>query len=252
MRLLICFLLALTGWAQTGIMRVQRRTAAGPYAPTISTKSVGTDTEVAAGDTTGATLLTAVVSAYTAGMPSACDSTYTPIDCFGAGPCSASSNTWVAITPANQGLQTSTCIWYAANPTVGANHRFRCSGQYPSCFFQAWPSIQTSTPLDAATVSGGVSSGSDNSINTGTVTPGSNNEVCLAGGAEYVLTESGFSFDSPSQAFTLLESQVSMSGTNAGGAAGFYAQGTATALSTTYTFTGTAATVETALACFKR
>jgi len=217
----------------------------GSYAPTTHSMVTGDGTATSGANTTGATLLTAIVAVYGADPCAVAD---TPTDTIGG---VASGNTWVSLGNHGSGAS-AVCIWYAANPAVGASHVFTCHGSFPVCLFQSWPSILTSSPQDAATIGGSNSSTPSTTAQTSTVTPGSNNEVCVVAGSDYDPTETAMSFVAPSLDFTLLDYQLSVAGVNVGGAAGYYAQTTAAALSTTYTRTGSVIEMQTGIACFKR
>jgi hypothetical protein len=214
----------------------------GPYPVKLiaHVKLSGNGSQTSAGiNTTGATLLVAAQS-----------TAYNHNPCASGSVSDSKSNTWTAIQEYNAGGSAggSVCIWYAANPTVGTGHTFSSDGYYSTTFFAAFSGVAASTPLDVQT---GATSTSAHAVNTGSVTPGANYEVCVATGGEFYVTESVFAFPAPSQAFSLIDSQATASGAHYGGALGYFVEGPANPVSTTYTYTGGSTDVATAIACFK-
>jgi hypothetical protein len=189
-------------------------------------------------DTTGAKLLVIAVGVYYTGSPCQADSVS-----------DSKSNTWVSVGAYNATgtVAGKVCIWYVANPTVGAGHTFTVNNVYAASEISAWSNV-ASSPLDVHNGAGSTSNVT--SISTGSVTPSQNYELCLAAGSDGV-NETTISFASPSAAFTTIDTILNAGGTNIGGADGYQVQTAATAVSTTYTQGGSATGMAATIACFK-
>ena len=120
-------------------------------------------------DTSGASLLVAVVADYAPEVLSVVTDSKT--------------NVWVPLTSSDSGSPRCT-IFYVANPTVGTNHTFSATeainNTYPSICVAAFSNVATITPFDQqnGNDSGEVTA---SQLTTGSITPGENNEVLIAG-----------------------------------------------------------------------
>jgi len=125
-----------------------------------------TSVTTAAIDTTGASLLVAGVSNYTGGTLT-----------------DSMSNTWTLLTGSVGGVDCRMNFYYAKNATVGVGHTFTFSNgtaTYPAISVTAWSGADPANPFDVQ--SRAVASGLTSSIATGTITPGSTNELWVSVG----------------------------------------------------------------------
>lgn len=118
-------------------------------------------------DTTGANLIVLVLIDYVSSAISAITD--------------SNSNAWTALTSQATASTTRSTIFYCFNPTVGAAHTVtatRVNG-FATLFVSAWSGSVTS-PFD---VENGAQSGSStvSTLQTGNITPGSNNELVISG-----------------------------------------------------------------------
>lgn len=114
-------------------------------------------------DTTGANLIIIAVGWYSAGNPAISDS---------------KSNTWTALTIKTNTGSGNNRLWYCVNPTVGTGHTFtNGTGNYSSVAVSAW-SGANATPFD---VENGAIGAAIVTLATGSVTPGQDNELVIAG-----------------------------------------------------------------------
>jgi hypothetical protein len=165
-------------------------------------------------NTTGATLLVAVVS-YFPGSVSLSDSV------GGLG------NTWVQAVDSG-GTPGVSAIWYVKNPThVGSGHTFtqNVSGSFPSIDVLAFSGTDTSANVDQIN---SVGNGAPPQA-TGSVTPSADNEVVVSG---FAINTTGS--DSIDSGFTITDQQPSIAGLCVGGAAAYLIQTTATAVNPTW------------------
>jgi hypothetical protein len=179
-------------------------------------------------DTTGANLLVLLLGEYASGT--------TPSD--------SKSNNWTALNTYTGGVTLSR-LWYVKNPTVGSGHTFTGgkSTNYPAIAVLAFSGADTSAPFD---VQNGISQGSNvTSQATGSITPGSDGEVVVAGGSWQADT-SAASVDS---GMTLQEIKYHTSNSEAAFIA-YKVQGTAAAINPTFSWT-TSVPVALSIASFK-
>src|SRR5579864_4593369 len=115
-------------------------------------------------NTTGATLLVAVVTVY---FGSSVQTTVS--DSLG--------NTWTPLTNYSGGNANVT-IWYAKNPVVGPSQTFSGSGKTMSIFVSAWSGITNAAPFDLQNGAGTAVVG--NTIQPGTITPSGSNELIIS------------------------------------------------------------------------
>ena len=131
----------------------------------VGAKSTNGDGFTSAGiNTTGASLLVAGVSSYTA------IGTANPTDSKG--------NTWTGLT--DRAVVDSRCrLFYVGNPTVGTSHTFTISTAqtYAALSVCSFSGVVTTSPFDVE--NGGTSTGAT-SLATGSVTPSENDEVVVA------------------------------------------------------------------------
>lgn len=151
------------------LIQPSRFTAGGGSAPTLIA-SVGTVAGVSGAtssgiNTTGANLIVINVGYY------ATASGLTVTD--------SNSNTWTPLT-ANTGTATYQRFYYCYNPTVGSGHTFTVSGTTIYATFQvmAFDAVAAS-PFD--TEVGNSAGGGWSSLSTGSLTPGQNNVLLVAG-----------------------------------------------------------------------
>lgn len=171
-------------------------------------------------DTTGASLLVVVVSAYKGG----------------ASPTSLSdskSNTWTALTAQIGSTNTRSQIFYVATSTVGTSHTFKLTGaNFGWIEAMAFSGSLASTPFDQQ------NGGTGTSTNTSTfnaVTPGQSNELIISG-LSCTSTTGTFSVDS---GLTILDQVNNSAGNNLGGAAAYVIQGAAAAITPKWSWSAT-------------
>ncbi len=117
-------------------------------------------------DTTGASILVALIDDYDLGHATISDS---------------KSNMWTALTSyLSTGFNVRSTLYYAKNPTVGAGHTFTTTGaaSFNSLCVGAWSNADTTSPFDAE--NGDISAGTT-SLATGTVTPAGASELFVSG-----------------------------------------------------------------------
>lgn len=185
-------------------------------------------------DTTGATLLVAVVTRYSGGVPTVSDS---------------NSNTWTALTDRTGG-EAAARIYYAVNPTVGSAHTFTIGGggsdYYAKITVGAFSGAATSTPFDQQN---GAGSGSGStSLASGSVTPGEDNELIISVISTGTGSSGTYSVDNSMTKFSGEEPyEINV---NEGHAGAYKIQTTATAIDATWSWTGSAVRAA-AIATFK-
>lgn len=88
------------------------------------------------------------------------------------------SNSWTRLTPSDTGSSMMETLFYCQGPTVGSGHTFTFSetGKFPGLAVAAF-SGSLATPLDQQNGANAVAS----SVSTGSVTPGFDNEILVAG-----------------------------------------------------------------------
>lgn len=93
------------------------------------------------------------------------------------------SNTWLYQSGPTSYAGVYAALWYCVNPSVGSSHTFSIggSGDTPSLVILAIAGADTTSPLDQ--ISAGDSNLFTNVIQPGSVTPGSANEIVIAGAA---------------------------------------------------------------------
>jgi hypothetical protein len=227
MRWLLALSLCLFGWqAEAAYSLIAHTSVNGNVSTTITTPAI---------NTTGANLIVAVFSWYTAGTkPTLSDS---------------SGNTWlVARNDDNIANGGSLSISYVQAPTVSASHTFTITGtnNFSTLFIEAW-SGSAASPLDQTNeASSGGSSVS--SQQTGSVTPGQANELLIAGLVNGGSTSTSFAINS---GFTIPDAvNPGTSGQNYGAGAAYFVQGAAAAINPTWSWT-TAQITAASIATFK-
>jgi hypothetical protein len=161
-------------------------------------------------DTTGATLLVATLAYYTVIAIS-----------------DSKANTWTQLTAHTSGSANSV-IYYCKNPTVGTGHTFTSavSGNYSVLHVLYFSGTDTSAPFDVQNGAGGVGS----PFQTGSVTPGSANEVIVAHGGMNSST-GPYTIDS---GFTAPLQDIYTGGVNFGSLTGYLIQTSAAAVNPTF------------------
>lgn len=173
-------------------------------------------------NTTGASLLTAVVISYIGSAePTLSDS---------------KGNTWTPGTVrTGGGANVSRArLWYVSSPTVGSGHTFSASGStsFPAIAVSAWSGVDTVSPADQE--NGGGASASATSLATGSITPAEDGELILAAwGFDQAGTPS---FPSADLSFTVLDSLFNVAGQSFGIVHAYLIQGTAAAINPTLTW----------------
>jgi hypothetical protein len=187
-----------------------------------------TDVTTGAINTTGANLVVACVINYEPDSATLADS---------------KSNTWTPRT-IQSSAATEVQLYYFAGGTVGTNHTFTatCSGTcYPVIVVAAFSGAHA-TPYDQEN---GANTGSDTSVQTGSVTPSENNELlfsCLSGNDTGSLTiNSGF---------TITDDVPYEGGQHFTGGGAYLIQGTASAVNPTWSWVNTT-DVAVSIATFK-
>ncbi len=183
-------------------------------------------------DTTGATLLVIVLGFFNS-TPTISDS---------------KSNTWTALTNSHEAAGSNCQIFYVANPTVGSGHTFTngTSDSYSSVLVSAWSGAATTTPFDQQNQN---NAGPVTSASTGSITPGENNELVIAGVS---LRDNGSTGDTVSinGGFTISDQVPSVGFAHLQGASAYLIQTTAAAANPTWSWTNSDY-VATTIASFK-
>lgn len=168
-------------------------------------------------DTSGATLLTAVVSNISSDSTTLTDS---------------KGNTWVPLTRISAGGGSSIQIYYCASPIVGSGHTLTgtpAGSAYASIAFESW-SGSHATPFD-------VENGNNVSGTPGSVTPSVDN--CLV--VQAVSHQSASS--SITGTYTVVDNQAIVGGTAYGISVAYLIETTATATNPTWTTSNPVTTV---------
>lgn len=176
--------------------------------------SANTITTSSAIDTTGATLLVALISKYDA------QSSTPPTD--------SKSNTWTALTSYWAGAlnETECRLYYVANPTVGTGHTFTCpSGNQPALVVAAFSGVSTVSPVDQQN---GFGPANASTIQPGSVTPAEDDELVVSGCAQYS------SASMSASGMTVANTVPDNGGVNIGTAMAYVVQTTATAINPTW------------------
>lgn len=178
-------------------------------------------------DTTGADLLVLSVACYSL-VSTVSDS---------------KGNTWNARTLYGSG---GLCqIFYAVNPTVGSGHTFTVSGgaaTYPAVFVLALSGADLTAPYD---VENGADTDSSTTIQTGSVTPSTDNQILITALSNYPAGT-----DSIDLSFTISD-QLQYTANSIGGALAHLIQTTAAAKNPTWTHSVSATEIVGAIATFK-
>lgn len=186
----------------------------------ISATPAGSSATTGSADTSGATLLVAVVvRESSSGAVTVSDS---------------KGNSWTALTEPSGGASGVRCrIYYCASPTVGSGHTFTAaaSGLLGTILVLAF-SGTSGTPFDQE--NGANSSGNTATFQAGTITPSEDNGVVVAG----VAVNNGITTDTIDESYTIQEKQAFNPGVAYGGAAAYKIQTTATATNPTWTLSG--------------
>ena len=146
-------------------------------------------------------------------------------------------NTWTGLaaqvgsgTGPNPNFLTNQLL-YCVNPTVGVGHTFSYNGtsMYPSIQVQAW-SGAASVPFD---VQNGALSNAVVALNTGSVTPGVNGELIVAG----LSSDGGTTSVAINSGFTVSNTNLFVAGSSEIGSMAYLVQGTAAAVNPQWTLT---------------
>jgi len=185
-------------------------------------------TTTSAIDTTGATLLVMVCTYATSASVS-----------------DSKSNTWTSLTAqSNTGIFNQIFYVNSATPTVGSGHTFTLTASVSVVTAMAF-NLTLASPFDVQT---GSSAASGSTIQPGSITPGSNNEIIISGvtGGNTMTT---VSIDS---GMTIVYQQPLTGGSNYGHGAAYKVQTTAAAINPTWTFAnGSTANISSTIASFK-
>ncbi len=157
------------------------------------------------------------------------------------------SNTWTALTDRGNGSLTRGTFFYCVPTHVGSGHTFTVggSGNFSSIYVEAWSGCLTSGPFDQQ--NGGSNSGT--TVQPGSVTPGSANELVVTGCGNYDVPGGSPSPPSADSGFSVSDSFLTTANSMSGGMA-YLVQTTATAENPTWTFAQAAAQLA-AIATFK-
>jgi hypothetical protein len=199
-----------------------------------ATASSDTSATTSAINTTGATILIAVVMRYNQAIG------FTFAD--------SKSNTWIELTPQGRTALGKVSIFYAVNPNVGTGHTF--TGTASSNFFgsvsvQAWSGAITVSPFDVQNGANGAAVTTPYS--PGSVLPSQNNSLIVCG---YVsgTVQTTFSIDS---GFTISDQTPGSTGFYFSSAAAYLVQNTAASVNPAWTNTFSADNWSTVIAVFK-
>ena len=184
-------------------------------------------------DTTGATLLVIVLGYF--------DSTPTISDSKG--------NTWTALTNSDGPLSSNCQIFYVANPTVGSGHTFTngTASSFSSILVSSWSGVATTTPFDQQNQNTGTAV---TTVTTGSITPGENNELVIAG---LCLRDIGVTGDTVTidGGFTISNQVPGVGSNNLEGAMAYLVQTTAAAANPAWSWTNSDSAAA-AIASFKQ
>lgn len=187
-------------------------------------------------DTTGSKLLVVITTQFGAVLGTLTDS---------ATGCASPCNTWTKLTTQDIAGTSSSAIYYAANPTVGANHVFVISGSaiYPGIAVAGFSGVKTSSPRDQENGAVGVAA---TSRTTGAVVPTENGELLVTGlgdttGASSITINSGF---------TITGTVAYNAGSSFGQSLAYFVQGTAASINPTWSWSASN-TVAATIATFK-
>jgi hypothetical protein len=190
----------------------------------------GNSITTGANDTTGATFLVATIGDY--GL----SSTTTVVDSKG--------NTWTQLNVLTALSSVHNSIFYCESPIVGAGHTFTANGttSYPSICVAAFAGVGA-TPFDQQ--NGTANGGSGTTLTTGSVTPGTDNQLVIAA---LGFTDSGAAIDS---GFTIVQQQPNVSSESIGSALAYKVQTTAAAVNPEWSW-GSSATAAAVIATFEK
>jgi hypothetical protein len=140
-------------------------------------------------------------------------------------------NTWTALTEHSRSQRFSR-IWYVTNPTVGAGHTFTISGTgiYPHLAAAAFSGADTASPFDQEN---GANAAAATSIQTGSVTPTTNDQLIIAGVV-------GFDTNAPTinLSFTTTDTEATDGSTKMMGGLAYLIQTSAAAVNPTWSWVG--------------
>lgn len=177
-------------------------------------------------NSTGATLLTAMVAYYgTTGTT--------------ANISDSSGNTWTQLSDYTNGTNYRVRLFYCLAPTSAASHTmtFSKSGSYPTVCFSAWSGVSTYDSESGSSANG-------TSVKPGSITPTSSGALLLTslfnGAVQSYAIDSGF---------TELANVAFLSGQHVGGEFAYLIQPTAAAVNPTWSWS-TTTTVVVNMACF--
>ena len=216
----------------------------GGFSPIAPINSANAATEQCGGGTcttapanmSGATLLTVSVAAYL---------------CPGSSSNVTDSNGNVYSQAVNQSNYPAICLYYKCGATVGPSMTFSVAtpGGYATGFaVDGYSNVKASSCADGVASISGSCCGAASPVNTGTVTPSVDNDVCVAVGMGDTSSSPVVLFTTPLQSFTTLD-QVS-NGTDYSVFTGYFVQTTAATLSTTFTSSAGGSSFSSALQCF--
>lgn len=175
-------------------------------------------------DSTGATLLVVYVNATAAsGTIAVTDS---------------KSNTWTSLTAQTFSGNQKSVFHYAANPTVGSAHTFTATltGGFPIIQAFAFIGAKTSSPFDVE--NGAVGTGSQTTIQPGSITPTQNGDLIICGittGGAFATTGNVQIDYEVASIYTNGQGITSVGGTNYGMFTAWAVQQTAGATNPTFT-----------------
>jgi hypothetical protein len=185
-------------------------------------------------DTTGADLLILCASIYAGG------STSTPTDSKG--------NTWTPLTVQTNSGSSRNRLFYAEAPIVGTGHTFtyNAANIFPTFTVAAFSGTKQSGVFDVE--NGAFSASNITSFQTGSVTPGEDNELIVTG-----ITVDGEGLDNASidGGFTITDYAKAVSGLRVGGGLAYLIQSGAAAANPTWSWTTNQAPAAT-IATFKQ
>lgn len=162
---------------------------------------------------------------------------------------SSPSNTWNSLTAKNNG-NTVTQIWYAENASVSSSQTFTCTSlggpDYPSMEAAAFSNVATMSSFDVENGTN-VSASSQTTIQPGSVTPGSANELVIAA-LGYATGPSTVSVNS---SFSIIDTVDYLTTSNFGSSMAYLVQTTATAENPTWTLGSAQLYMSAVIATFK-
>lgn len=201
---------------------------------------------VACGDNGGGTCTTSAVNDTGATLLTVGCTSFTGFSCTVA---DSNSNTWVPLTTYGSTTlpnTTTTTIYYAVSPTVGASDTYTCSAKFTGCFQASWSGTLT-TPLVIDFEVGNFTASNVLTLSPGAIVASSVGELFFTiFSSDTPVTMTGLTINS---GFTVLNTVNTTAAGNAGGSAYLVTSSTAL-IGPTWTMTGIPSAAASSMATF--